>query len=173
MIWVRKKWLFSRQCPLIELNNINMYLFDTSLWNGNLEYFLSVEIYSTYPSLFCFTETSINDSPAKHINEILHHWKYIHKNTQDSLAPCYNVSKVNTIEIALIPSVLEALLVIAAIDKETILLVIEYCMPCSLDSFIDDFILLINKLPANTGFWLLQILVLIKCFLNKLLKLIL
>ena len=32
-------------------------------------------------------------------------WKYIHKNTQDDLALCYNVSKVNIIEVIKIRSI--------------------------------------------------------------------
>ena len=35
------------------------------------------------------------------------------------------------------------------IEKETFLLVIVYCMPGSLGSFIDDFTLLINELPVQ------------------------
>ena len=50
-------------------------------------------------SLFCFTETNINDSLTKHINDILDDWKDIYKNTQHGLALCYNMSKVNIIEV--------------------------------------------------------------------------
>ena len=68
-------------------------------WNFHLEHFLSDKIYSTYSSLFRFTETNINDSPAKHSDEILDYWKDIHKNTEHGLALSYNVSKVNIIEV--------------------------------------------------------------------------
>ena len=71
MVRVRKKPLFSWQCPLIELNDVNMYLCDIRSWNGHLEHFLGGKMYSAYPTLFCFTEASINDSLVKHINEIL------------------------------------------------------------------------------------------------------
>ena len=50
-------------------------------------------------SLFCFTETNINDSLTKHINDILDDWKDIYKITQHGLAQCYNMSKVNIIEV--------------------------------------------------------------------------
>ena len=73
-----------------------MFLFNIRSWNSHLEHFLSEKIYSTYSSLFCFTETSINDSPAKHINDILHYWTDIHKNTQHDML---NVSQVNIIEV--------------------------------------------------------------------------
>ena len=72
LVRMRNESLFSWQHPLIELTR-----------------------YSNYSSLFCFTETNINDSPAKHIDEILDDWKDIHKNTEHGLALCYNESKVN------------------------------------------------------------------------------
>ena len=93
MVRLRNESLFSWQHPIIELNGISMCLFNIRSWNFHLEHFLSDKIYSTYSSLFCFTETNINDSPAKHIDEILDDWKDIHKNTQHGLALCYNVSK--------------------------------------------------------------------------------
>ena len=50
-------------------------------------------------------ETNINDSPAKHIDEILDEWKDIHRNTLHGLALCFNVNKVIIIEVIEIPSV--------------------------------------------------------------------
>ena len=71
----------------MELNGISMCLFNIRSWNCRLERFLSGKIHSIYyPSLFCFTKTNINDSPAKHINEILGDWKDIHENTQHNMA---------------------------------------------------------------------------------------
>ena len=148
MARMRNESLFSWQHPLIKLNGSSMCLFYIRSWKSHLEHFLSEKVYSTYSSLFCFTKTNINDSPAKHINDILDDWKDIHKNTQHGLALCYNVSKVNieTIEIA---SVLEVLPVVLEIEKETILSIVVYCMPGPLGSFIDDLILLINELPTQ------------------------
>ena len=79
-------------------------------------------------SLFCFTETNINDSPTKHIDEILGDWKDIHKNIHHGLAPCYNVSKVDIIEVIEVPSVLEVLPIVLEIERETMLWVIVFCM---------------------------------------------
>ena len=104
-----------------------MCLFNMRSWNVHLEDFLSDKIYSTYSSLICFTETNIN--------EILEDWKDINKNTQHGLALCYNVSKVNIIEVIEIPSVLEVLPIVLEIEKETTLLVIVYCIPGPLGSF--------------------------------------
>ena len=81
MIRMRKESLYSWQHPLIELNGINMCLFIIRSWNVHLEHFFSGKIYLTYSSLFCFTEPNINDSPSKHIDEILHDWKGIHRST--------------------------------------------------------------------------------------------
>ena len=91
----------------------------------------------------------MNDSPSKHIDEILDDWKDIHKNTRHGLALCYNVSKVNIIEVIDIPSDLEVLPIVLEIEKETFLLLIVYRMPGPLGSFIDDFILLITELPKK------------------------
>ena len=82
MVRMRNESLFSWQHPIIELNGISMCLFNIRSWNVHLEHFLSDKIYSTYSSLFCFTETNINNSPAKH------DWKDIHKNTHYGLALC-------------------------------------------------------------------------------------
>ena len=149
MVRMRNESLFSWQHPLIELNGISMCLFNIRSWNVHLEHFLSDKIYSTYSSLFCFTETNINDNPEKHIDEILDYWKDIHNNTHHVLALCYNVSKVNIIEVIEIPIVLEVFSILLEIERETILLVIVYRMPGPLGSFIDYFISLINKLPTQ------------------------
>ena len=58
-----------------------MCLFNIKSRNGHLEHFLSDKIYS-------ITETNINDSPSKHIGEILNDWKDIHKNASHGLAVC-------------------------------------------------------------------------------------
>ena len=140
MVQMRSESLFSWQHLLIELNGISMCLFNIRSWNSHLEHFLNEKIYSTYSSLFCFTETNINDSPAKRINDILDDWKDIHKNTQYGLALCYNMSKVNTTEVIETPSVLEVSPAVLEIEMETFLLLIVYHMPDPLGSFIDDFI---------------------------------
>ena len=72
-----------------------------------------------------------------------------HKNTDHGLALCYNVNKVNIIEVTEIPSVLEVLPIVLEIKKETILLVIVYRMRGPLGFFIGDFISLINELPTQ------------------------
>ena len=72
-----------------------------------------------------------------------------HKNGHHGLALCYNLSKVNIIEVIEMPSVLEVLSIVLEIERETILLVIMYYMPGPLGSFIDDFISLINELPTQ------------------------
>ena len=148
MVRMRNESLFSWQHPIIELNGIYMCLFNIRSWSVHLEHFMSDKIYSTYSSLFSLTETNINDSPAKYIDEILDDWKDIHKNTHHGLALCYNVNKVNIIEVIEIPSVLEVLPIVLEIERETILLVKAYRMP-DLSSFIDDFISLINELPTQ------------------------
>ena len=72
-----------------------MCLFNKKSWNFHLEHFLSNKIGSNYSILFCCTETNINDSPAKHVDEILDNWNDIHKNTQHGLALFCNMSKLN------------------------------------------------------------------------------
>ena len=129
MIRMRKESLFFWQHSLIEFNGIGMYLFNIRSLNGHLEYFLSGKINPTYSSLFCFTENNINDSPSKHIDEIVDDWKDIHNNTQHGFALCYNMSKANIIEVIDIPTVLEVLPIVLEIEKKTFLLLIVYRMP--------------------------------------------
>ena len=71
MVRMRNESLFSWQHPIIELNGIYMCLFNIRSWSVHLKHFMSDKIYSTYSSLFSLTETNINDSPAKYIDEIL------------------------------------------------------------------------------------------------------
>ena len=59
------------------------------------------------------------------------------------------MSKLNIIEVMEIPIVLEVLPIVLKIEKETILLLMIYCIPGLLGSFIDDFISLINELPTQ------------------------
>ena len=73
----------------------------------------------------------------------------IHRNTQNCLALCYNVSKVNIIEVIEIPSDFEILPIVLEIEKETILLVIVHRMAGPFGSFIDDFISLNNEVPTQ------------------------
>ena len=127
IVQMRNESLFSWQHSLIELNGISMCLFNKRSWNVHLEHFLSDKIYSAYSSLFCFTETNVNDSPAKHSDEILDDWKDIHKNTEHGLALSYDVSKVNIIQVIKISSVLEVLPIVLEIERETILLLMVYC----------------------------------------------
>ena len=61
------------------------------------------------------------------------------------------MSKLNIIEVMEIPIVLEVLPIVLKIEKETILLLMIYCIPGLLGSFIDDFISLINELPTQHG----------------------
>ena len=100
-------------------------------------------------SLLCFIETNINDSHSKYIDEILDNSKDIHKNTHHGLALCYNVNKVNIIEVIEIPCILEVLPFVLEIENETFLSLIMYGMRGPLGFFIDDFILLINDLPRQ------------------------
>lgn len=72
-------------------------------------------------------------------------WKDIHKNMQHGLGLCYNASNINIIEVIDIPRVLEVLLLVLEIEKETFLLAIVDRMSGPLGMFIDDFILLINE----------------------------
>ena len=88
-------------------------------------------------------------------------WLKRHKNTHHGLALCYNVNKVNIIEVIEIPSVLEVLPVVLEIEKEIILLVIGNRMSGPPGSFIDNFFSLINELPTHYR-------MLIKCCLIKL-----
>ena len=48
-----------------------------------------------------------------------------------------------------IPRALEVFPFVLEIEKETLLLVIVYCIPGRLGPFIDDFILLINEMPTQ------------------------
>ena len=59
------------------------------------------------------------------------------------------MNKVNIIEVIEIPSDLEVLTIVLEIEKETILLIIVYCIPGPIGSFIDDFISMINELPTQ------------------------
>ena len=72
-----------------------------------------------------------------------------------------------------IPRVLEIFPVVLEIEKEALLLGWVYQMPGPLGTFINGFILLINKMTVQHKIWLLVSLILIRCCLRVLPKLIL
>ena len=147
--WFEWDKFFSWQHPLKSFNGTSICLLNIRSWNAYLEHFLSGNICQSYSSLFCFTETNINDSPVKHIGEVLDDWKDIHNNTQHGLALYYKVSKVNIIEVIDIPSTIEIFQIVLEIKKETFLLVMLSWAPGPVGSFIDQFILLMNELPIQ------------------------
>ena len=86
IVQTREELTFLWKHPLINQMVLACVKLIKGTWNGYLKYFFREKIYSTYSSLFCFAETNIIDSPAKCMDEILDHWKDIHKNTQHGLA---------------------------------------------------------------------------------------
>ena len=95
------------------MNDISMCLFNNIWsWSVYLQHFCIDKMYSTYSSLFCFTETNKNDSSENHIDEIVDDWKDILKNMQHGLALCCNMIKVNITEVTEILSVLEVLSIV-------------------------------------------------------------
>ena len=85
MVRMRQESVFSWQHPLKSFNGTGICLLNKRASNAHLEQFLSDNFCQSYSSLFCFTETN-NDSPVKHIDEVLDDLKDIHKNTQHGLA---------------------------------------------------------------------------------------
>ena len=71
MVRIRQESVFSWQHPLISFSGTSISLLNIRAWNAQLEHFFSDNIYQSYSGLFCFTETNINDSPVKHIDEVL------------------------------------------------------------------------------------------------------
>ena len=63
------------------------------------------------------------------LQNILKSWMIGKTSIRIGLALCYNVSKVNIIEVIEIASVLEVSPILLGIEKETILMVILYRMP--------------------------------------------
>ena len=83
-------------------------------------------------------------------------WKDIHRTLQHGLGLCYNASNINIIEVIDIPRVLEVLLFVLEIEKETFLLAIVDRMSGPLGMFIDDFILLINEPSAQPRIFIVK-----------------
>ena len=78
--------------------------FNITSWNGHLEHFLTNKIYSANSSQFCFTQTNINESPAKQIDEIVDDLKCIHSTIQHELGLCYIKSNGSSIKVIDVPS---------------------------------------------------------------------
>ena len=68
MVRMRQESVFSWGLPLKSFNGTSVCLLNIRSWNAHLEHFLSENICQSYPSLFCFTETNIDDSPVEHID---------------------------------------------------------------------------------------------------------
>ena len=67
---MRKESIFSWEHPLMEMNGSKMCLFNIRSWNAHIEHFLSDNIYTSYCSVFCFTETHVDNGPFNTIEKI-------------------------------------------------------------------------------------------------------
>ena len=148
---LRRESIFSWQHPLIEMTGTKMCLFNIRSWNAHIKHFLTDKVFIENCSLICLTETHCHDEegPLNNIEPYAEGWTAIHKITQHGLAICYNVSKVNIIEEFQTTHALEMLPVLVDIDNERILVVLVYCVPGPLGTFINDLIEQLNNLPTR------------------------
>ena len=95
---MRKDCVFTWKHPLTEFNVGKICLFNIVSWNLHIEHFLADKMYLTHSSVFCFTETHINNEHYKNIEDYQPGWKSIHRNTEPWLAICYDTSRVKIVK---------------------------------------------------------------------------
>ena len=146
---MREESVFSWQHPLMEMNGSKMCLFNIVSWNAHIEHFLTDKVYSKCCSLFCLTETHVNDGCLNHMEKYEEDWTDIHKRTDHGLAICYNASKVAIIQEFQTTNVLEILPVLIEIENERVLLLLVYRKPGPVGNFINDLIDELSQLPTE------------------------
>lgn len=118
----------------------------------HIEHFLADKMYLTYSSVFCFTETHIDNQHYKNIEEYQLGWKSIHRNTEHGLAICYDTSRVEIVKTFTTPGELQVLPVLLKIDDELVFLVLLYRPPRPMqqnDTFVYELIQILSMLPLD------------------------
>ena len=72
----------------------------------------------THSSIFCFTETNINNEYYKNIEDYQHGWANIHKLTEHGLAICYDTTKVEIVQVFTTDDRLQLLPVLLKIEDD-------------------------------------------------------
>ena len=145
---MRKECILSWNHPLADLNGTKICLFNIRSWNLHIAHFLSDKVYSTHSSIFCFTETHINNGPDKNIEDYQPGWANIHKPTEHGLAICYDTSKVELVEEFHSDNGLQLLPILIKVEDEHILLILVYRPPGPIDTFIQELIDELGRLPT-------------------------
>ena len=146
---MRKESLFCWQHPLMKMSGNRMCLFNIRSWNLHIEHFLTDTVYTRCSSLFCFTETHVNDGQYNSIEQYVGGWKDLHKRTNHGLAICYNAQKVRIIQEFPSSNELQMLPVLIKMEDEFLLLVVVYRPPSEpIGNFIQNLIQQLNQLPT-------------------------
>ena len=146
---MRNECVLSWNHPLTQLSGGKICLFNIVSWNLHIEHFLTDEVYSTYSSVFCFTETRVNSGHYKDIEDYQQGWENIHKPTEHGLAICYDTSKVKIVRQFTTTGALQLLPVLMKIENELLLLVLVYRPPRPIGTFVYELIQEISTLPLD------------------------
>ena len=137
---LRNECVLSWNHPLKKLSGTKICLFNIVSWNLHIVHFLTDKVYSTHSSIFCFTETNINNEYYKNIEDYQHGWANIHKLTEHGLAICYDTTKVEIVQVFTTDDRLQLLPVLLKIEDDLVFLVLVYRPPRPIGSFVDELI---------------------------------
>ena len=105
-------------------------------WTKHISHFLSDTAHSQFSSLFCFTETNIDNEQYDRIKRYLPEWDDIHDSMGHGLAICYCTTKVEVLKEYSYSGALEILPALLKVDNEIIFLVLVYRRPGPIDTFV-------------------------------------
>ena len=84
--------------PLKKMNSATISYLNIVKWSKHITHFLSDTAHILYSSLFCFTETNIDNGRYDRIKSYLPEWDDIHKLEGHGLAICYNTTKLKLLK---------------------------------------------------------------------------
>ena len=122
--------------PLMKMTSATISYLNIVKWTKHISHFLSDTAHSQFSSLFCFTETNIDNEQYDRIKRYLPEWDDIHDSMGHGLAICYCTTKVEVLKEYGYSGALEILPALLKVDNEIIFLVLVYRRPGPIDTFV-------------------------------------
>ena len=145
---MRKESVLMCSHPLEKLDQPNICLYNIRRWKKHIQHFVNDKAFSMYSSVFCFTETHLQDQQDE-IKNYLPGWKDIHYPIGVGLSICYNKEKVKMIKEFDYIGALQILPALMEINDQLILLVLVYRPDGPMAEFVRNLIECITSIESQ------------------------
>ena len=136
---MRKDSVLQCQHPLEKLNQPNICLYNMRGWKKHIQHFLSDRAFPLYSSMFCFTETHLQNEQDE-IKNHLPGWNDIHYPIGVGLSICYNEQKVKVVQEFDYIGAMQLLPVLIDIEDQLIFLVLVYRPNGPIGRFVENLV---------------------------------